>query len=77
MVVATVRPTTLGRIASYYYLKYTSVALFCAELHDVDQGPTELSVIAPGQGPRLRELLEGGLEKELESEERMKPMLAI
>jgi len=25
----------------------------------------------------LRELLEGGLEKELESEERMKPMLAI
>jgi len=39
--------------------------------------PANLSVIAPGQGPRLRELLEGGLEKELESEERMKPMLAI
>ena len=38
-----VRPLTLGRIASYYYLKYTSVALFCAELHDVDEGPTELA----------------------------------
>ena len=41
----TVRPTTLGRIASYYYLKYTSVALFCAELHDVEQGPTELPIL--------------------------------
>ena len=37
-----VRPLTLGRIASYYYLKYTTVALFCAELHDVDVGPSEL-----------------------------------
>jgi activating signal cointegrator complex subunit 3 len=40
-----VRPHTLGRVASYYYLKYTTVALFCAELHDVDVGPTELSTL--------------------------------
>ena len=32
-----VAPTTLGRVSSYYYLKYTSVALFHAELHDVDE----------------------------------------
>ena len=35
-------PTTIGRIASFYYLKYTTVALFYAELHDVDDAPTEL-----------------------------------
>ena len=33
------RPAVLGRVASYYYLKYTSVALFHAELHDVEEGP--------------------------------------
>jgi len=38
----TVAPLTLGRVASYYYLKYTTVALFNAELHDVDDAPTEL-----------------------------------
>ena len=37
---ATVASTTLGKVASYYYLKYTTVALFHAELHDVDVGPT-------------------------------------
>jgi len=42
---ASVRPLVLGQIASYYYLKYTTVALFCAELHDVDDGPTELPVL--------------------------------
>jgi len=40
-----VRPNTLGRVASYYYLKYTTVALFCAELHDVDAGPTDMSTL--------------------------------
>ena len=34
-----VAPLTLGRVSSYYYLKYTSVALFNAELHDVDEAP--------------------------------------
>ena len=38
-------PSTLGRVASYYYLKYTSVALFHAELHDVDEGPTDLPTL--------------------------------
>ena len=37
-----VKPTILGHIASYYYLKYTTVALFCAEVHDVDDPPTDL-----------------------------------
>ena len=40
-----VRAETLGHIASYYYLQYTTVALFCAELHDVDAGPTELPTL--------------------------------
>lgn len=40
-----VRPTTLGHIASYYYLKYTTVALFCAEVHEVDDAPTELPTL--------------------------------
>ena len=39
------RPATLGSIASYYYLKYTTVALFCAELHDVDIGPSDLPTL--------------------------------
>ena len=42
---SSVRPLTLGRVASYYYLKYTTVALFCAELHDVDEAVTELSTL--------------------------------
>ena len=37
--------TTLGRINSYYYLKYTSVALFHAELHDVEDGPRDLPTL--------------------------------
>ena len=41
----TVKPSTLGRIASYYYLKYTTVALFHAELHDVDDAPTDLPTL--------------------------------
>ncbi len=40
-----VAPLTLGRVASYYYLKYTSVALFNAELHDVDEGPSALPTL--------------------------------
>ncbi|KAL1514923.1 hypothetical protein AB1Y20_004002 [Prymnesium parvum] len=40
-----IRPSTLGRIASYYYLKYTSVALFNAELHDVDEAPTDIPTL--------------------------------
>ena len=40
-----VAPTTLGRVSSYYYLKYTSVALFHAELHDVDEGPSSLPTL--------------------------------
>jgi activating signal cointegrator complex subunit 3 len=42
---SSVRPLTLGRVASYYYLKYTTVALFCAELHDVDEAVTELPTL--------------------------------
>jgi len=37
-----VEPLALGRVASYYYLKYTTVALFHAELHDVDEPPVAL-----------------------------------
>ena len=40
-----VKPTILGHIASYYYLKYTTVALFCAEVHDVDDPPTDLPTL--------------------------------
>ena len=40
-----VKQTVLGSISSYYYLKYTTVALFNAELHDVDEGPTELPTL--------------------------------
>jgi len=39
------RPATLGRVASYYYLKYTTVALFHAELHDVEEGPRDLPTL--------------------------------
>ena len=42
---SSVRPLTLGRVASYYYLKYTTVALFCAELHDVEEAVTELPTL--------------------------------
>ena len=42
---SSVRPLTLGRVASYYYLKYTTVALFCAELHDVDEAVTALPIL--------------------------------
>ena len=42
---AKVKATTLGHIASYYYLKYTTVALFCAEVHDVDEPPTDLPTL--------------------------------
>ena len=38
-------PTTLGRIASYYYLSHQSVALFSAELADADDGPAELPTL--------------------------------
>jgi activating signal cointegrator complex subunit 3 len=37
-----VEPLQLGRVASHYYLQYTTVALFHAELHDVDEPPTAL-----------------------------------
>ena len=37
-----IAPATLGKVASYYYLNYTTVALFNAELRDVDQAPSEL-----------------------------------
>jgi len=40
-----VSPSTLGRVASYYYLKYTTVALFNAELHDVDEAPSDLPTL--------------------------------
>ena len=39
------RPATLGRVASYYYLKYTTVAVFHAELHDVEEGPRDLPTL--------------------------------
>ena len=40
-----VSPTTLGRIASYYYLSHQTVALFSAELADVDEAVTELPTL--------------------------------
>jgi len=40
-----VAPLTLGRVCSYYYLKYTTVALFNAELHDVEYGVTDLPTL--------------------------------
>ena len=42
---SSVRPLTLARVATYYYLKYTTVALFCAELHDVDDAVTALPTL--------------------------------
>ena len=39
-----VAPTTLGRIASYYYLSHQTVALFSAELAG-DEGQTELPTL--------------------------------
>ena len=39
-----VSPTTLGRIASYYYLSHQTVALFSAELAG-DEGPTALPTL--------------------------------